>query len=395
MLNDKQKNKIIKLLLYLQENNLYYKKILERMGYEINLENIEQIYFELPYMSKKDIINAGEDFFSIIKENEKINSFITSGSTGQVLECKKTKSESSILALKIWQCRRKVDSLLTPDNYISLFSDDIEDIIGHFYDTNKEVLKKNFEKIMQLNPRWISGPISIIEKFAMMIANKELNYHSSNLKYIEFMGEYVNEKKRKFIENCFDCKTVVHYGLQEVWCVAYDCGDRKLKIFDNDFFCEVINESNNLGEIVITSFNNYYMPIIKYKSGDIGTISYPYKDEKTSILKISDGRIGTEIYGKNILGSYFFDQIIWDVNTYCQNAIFSFKVIQTHPDFFEFYIVKNDSFNSEVLKIIENRMKKELGADIHVKFIFQNNQMFGKNGKTKKFISYLPKEEIG
>lgn len=394
MLNNTQKNKLVKLLLYLREYNSYYKKILEQIGYEINFDNIEQIYINLPYISKRDIINAGESFFSFVNSEEKIDTFITSGSTGQVLECKKTKRESSILALKIWHYRRNVDPLLTPNNYINLFSDEVEEIIGHFYDTNKEILKENFEKIMKLNPRWISGPISIIGKFAMMIANKELTYHSVSLKYIEFVGEYVDEKQRTFIEKCFKCKTVVHYGLQEVWCVAYDGGDRNLKIFDNDFFCETLNSNDKFGEIVITSFNNYYMPIIKYKSGDIGEITYPANDKEASTLKISGGRIGTEIYGKNILGSYFFDQLIWDVNASCKNAIFSFKVIQTQPDFFEFYIVKNESFNSKVITIIENRMRKELGTDIKVKFIFQNEQTFGNNGKMKKFISYLPEEKL-
>ena len=383
-----QKNKLVKTLLYLYANNNFYKNILSNINMDINIDNIEFIYDKLPYIRKSDIIGQSEKYFSSIGPKIEIKTFITSGTSGQVLECRKSLEECSMLAMKIWKYRLKVDKKLTFDNYINLFSDEVENLIGHFYSTDKEDLKRNFKKIMEFNPRWISGPISIIEKWAMMLESKELVSDISCIKYIEFMGEYVDNRKRKYIEEVFECKTTIHYGLQEVWCVAYDAGDGELDILESDFYCEILEEKNGIGEIVISSFNNLYMPIIKYRTGDKGKIVESVKSEGKKKLIISNGRVGDEIYGKKILGNYFFDQLMWDVNNTYKNVIFSFRVVQSLPEVFDFYIVKNNNFEMQVLSIIESRMITELGENIKINYIFQDKQEFTRNGKMKKFISY-------
>jgi phenylacetate-CoA ligase len=309
-----------------------------------------------------------------------------------VLTCYKTIKESSSLALQLWRQRRKIDNHLTPENFISLFSDETEILIGKFYNTKKNLLVENFEKIISLNPRWLSGPISIIEQFAKLIYQEEIIYEKKNLEYIEFMGEFVDEKKRSFIENIFNVYTVNNYGTQETWCIAYDCKDKHLHLLENCILVEIINpDEEGYGEIILTSLINYYMPFIKYKIGDLGRMvdSNGMCGNNSPIIELKQGRKSDFITGKNILGNYFFDQVIWDVNDKYPNSIFAFSVIQKDIDMFSFRIVKGINFNDEIITTINQRLKSELGRKIETSFDFVEYINYGNTGKLKKFISFI------
>lgn len=372
----------------IQYNDFYKKKYINLTNVCLKSISMESVYRKLPYLCKEELIQ-NKNVLSLGKRIVRSNT--TSGSSGQVLVCYKSLEENIRFANRVWKLRKKIDSLVSFDNYVDLFSDEVESLIGHFYTTDKQDLIVNYNKVMSLNPRWISGPISLIEKFAVLLRNGELEYIPTTLKYIEFMGEYVDIETRKFIEEEFGCKTINHYGMQEVWCIAYDCLDQHLHILNDNFIIEIKNpDSNGFGEVVLTSLDSFSMPFIKYCTGDIGKIyELECKYEKTPVLILRNGRKSAEIYGKNIIGGYLFDQIIWDVNESFPDSIFAYQVIQNAPRLFTFKIVKGSRYNVDIQQIIEKRMKDEIGLNIEI--VFKYYESFSYNGKAKftKFVSYL------
>lgn len=393
LLKQKQIEKLKKLLCFLYNKNPYYSSILKNMNCDPNCDDIQLIYNQMPYITKDDIINNYDSLLtpSILERNNE-NFDITSGSSGNVLKCYKSYEERSKLAINIWKKRRNIDPGVTPENYVNIFSKDFEKVIGKFYNTSEDMLCKNLKRIMDLKPRWISGPVSIFERFAILI-NEGFPYKRQDLKYIEFMGEYVDPKQRALIEKAFDCSTVNNYGAQELWCIAFDCKNKQLHIQEDFCIVDYLDKKsiNKYGEIIITSLNNYLMPLIKYKIGDIALIT----DEpctcltNSSRILLAGGRTGDIIYGSNILGNYFFDQIIWDINNKYGNAIFAFKVIQLEKYVFNFFIVKGHSYNDDVLSTISARMKYEIGMNTKINYIFKDNLEFGPTGKLKKFTPFI------
>lgn len=384
--------KFRKLLCHLYDHNAYYRNAIETAQINLDKDDIASIYKRLPYTNKLDIISNTANYLSDNIDGEAIKVTITSGSSGNVMKCYKTSSEVAKMGLITWRQRRKIDPQITPDNYVNLFSDEVEEQIGHFYNTDPDILISNYYNIKSSNSRWISGPISIIEKFAYLIREGRINYTKGNLQYIEFMGEYIDSEVRKFIEKTFNCITINHYGTQETWCIAYDCKHQHLHILDKQFYLEIINpDKDGYGELALTSLANHYMPIIKYRIGDIGRIVYsPCKcGNAAPRLELTNGRTTDIIYGRNILGNYFFDQLIWEINSYYEDSIFSYSVHQTNVNEFEFTIVRGSRYVSDVEGFIARRMAYGLGEETKVKFDYAESLPYIGSGKLKKFRTYV------
>jgi len=89
------------------------------------------------------------------------------------------------------------------------------------------------------------------------------------------------KSQRELISKAFGCQTIMHYGQTEGVAMAFEsCEYGKYQV--NPFYGlgEVINEAGEAvlrpgsqGEIIGTSFHNFAMPLIRYRTGDIATIS--------------------------------------------------------------------------------------------------------------------------
>ena len=70
------------------------------------------------------------------------------------------------------------------------------------------------------------------------------------------------------------------YGLAEMPTVAATDGDGHLKIVEEKCFIEILDDydkpvaNGKEGNIIVTDFNNHLTPIIRYKSGDRGKVTY-------------------------------------------------------------------------------------------------------------------------
>lgn len=387
MVSNKKIKKLKNLFEFLYEENRYYHNLFVKNNFNPYDNDPISIYMNLPIMTKTDLLKHQKDILTSSLNNQISRIDVTSGTTGIVLPCYKTAKESSILALNLWRNRRRIDSKVSPENFISLFSDEVEDLIGHFYLLDQQSILNNWKKICSLSPRWLSGPLSLIEKFSDLVESNP-HLYSESLCYIEFMGENVLPYKRKKIEKILKCKTISNYSAQELWCIAYECSNQCLHVEEN-CIVEIVNpDENGIGNILITSLSNYLMPIIRYNIGDKGKIINEPCDCKSDKPKLvlSEGRTGDLIYNTEIIGSYFFDQIIWDINQFSNGSIFGFQAEQVNKELFILRIIKGENYSFDVEKIIEARMKNEISSSINVKFEYVTCLKASKNGKLKKFI---------
>lgn len=377
----KQEKAFLNLINYLSCNNKYYKEVFQKSKVDLTKDNAFTIYNKLPYLRKEDIQKNYEKYLS--STDERVYEELTSGTSGIMLKCVKSASERTNAALNIWNVRGSIDREVNYSNFIDIFSDEVEEKIGKFYNLQIPKLIEHFEKIMSLHPRWLAGPISLIERFALLINNGLIKYkNNGELKYIEFAGEYVDNKKREFIESVFDCKTLNNYGTRETWCIAYECTQKKLHVQEKLIYLDVYER-----EIVLTSLYNKVMPIVKYRLGDLGELEFELCScgNISTIVELNRGRISNIITGSEILGDYFFDQIIWNLLLKYENCIEGFYVEQIKLKEFDFYITKGQNFHQDIPDIIKKNMLEEIGQEVIVNFIYIDNISRLKSGKTKKF----------
>ncbi|WP_227939296.1 phenylacetate--CoA ligase PaaK [Alkalihalobacillus deserti] len=138
--------------------------------------------------------------------------------------------------------------------------------------------------IQDFKPKIIAGTPSYILNIAERMEEMGITPDEISVEYGIFGAEPWSEEMRKTLENKLGIKAVDIYGLSEVMGpgVAIECHEAQdgLHIADDHFLIEVINPDTlepvpegEDGELVFTSLTKEALPIIRYRTGDISSIT--------------------------------------------------------------------------------------------------------------------------
>lgn len=392
-MKSEQREKLTELFRYLNENNDFYRELMGKLHIVLN-GDVENSLTKFPILHKKDIRDNYNTYFSDTSEI-KIEEF-TSGSSGVPLKCKKTRYERLMATANIWKQRYMHDPKVTLDNYISFHDLRTYKQIGNFFLYDPQNMKNCFEKMCSLEPRWISGPISAIEKYARLVEEGYLSYKNKTIRVFENMGEFAEPEQREYVEKILGCKTINHYGCIESWCIAYECPHGSMHVQDSLMYVEQLPSNawteENTGEIVITSLYNKLMPLIRYNTHDLGMVDYcTCKCGRTSqVIKLLGGRTSDLIQNsKNIPGELFFKRGVYKFIRKGFDCIEGFKVMQTTPKDFIFYIAMQGDYKENATNFFTEYVQNGLGADIRIQFQFVDSLPPLPSGKTKIFHSLI------
>lgn len=138
--------------------------------------------------------------------------------------------------------------------------------------------------IEDYKPTVIAGTPSYILKVGEELSAQGYDPRNTSLKFGIFGAEPWSEEMRKLLEDTFDIKACDIYGLSEVMGpgVAMECHEAQdgLHIAEDHFIIEVINPDTlervpdgEEGELVFTSLTKEAFPVIRYRTGDIASIT--------------------------------------------------------------------------------------------------------------------------
>jgi len=85
------------------------------------------------------------------------------------------------------------------------------------------------------------------------------------------------------VRDAFGCEIYDSYSTKELGCIAIQCShNTNLHVADELFLLEIIDEETGkpvaigeTGAVVVTSFYNQAMPLIRYRLGDLATLGAP------------------------------------------------------------------------------------------------------------------------
>jgi phenylacetate-CoA ligase len=196
-----------------------------------------------------------------------------------------------------------------------------------------------------------------------------INIRQTKLRLVVGVGEGWAEAYRKKVEAEYGVPFRSAYGLVETSVVAGECpeGEGMHTVMDN-FIIEVINPETgeNLmdgeeGELVITPLNNVAMPLIRYRTGDVGSI-IPYNPckcgnthQKISLVR---GRVSQFI---KVSGRRILPMDIEEVVALTSGLGDEYQIVLDHPGELEKLKVK-----AEIRPEIQNAedVKKKMGEMI-------------------------------
>jgi phenylacetate-CoA ligase len=205
------------------------------------------------------------------------------------------------------------------------------------------------------------------------------------------------EASRALIEEAFGCKVYDKYGSREFSGIAYECEAHSgHHVVGEGYIVEILRDGapaapGEVGEVVITDLNNYCLPFVRYRIGDLAVALDPTGEcscgRGLPLMGNIEGRVQSIIQGTD--GRYvpgtFFAHYLKEFD----HAIVRFQVVQEEQGAMVFRVVKGGRYSDDTLQEILHTFREYLGHDMKIDVEFVDNVDMIRTGKRLASVSRL------
>ncbi|MBN1622345.1 MAG: glycosyltransferase [Endomicrobiales bacterium] len=407
-----QEKKLRKLIHHAYYHVGYYREMFNKLNIKPqDIQTLDDLK-KLPLLDKQTV--RENIYFDLMSDNfdkKKILRITTSGSTGEPFICFADKHQLEIRwastlrsmewtgyrfgdkTARLWHqtigmtwsqvVREKIDAWFNRRLFIPVFE---------MSDKNME---RNINRIRKYKPVLFDGYAEALNLMAKYI--KEKNLKGLSLKGVISSAQFLPDESREIIEERFGCKVFDKYGSREFSGIAYECEahDGHHVVAEN-YIVEILKDGKpakpgEVGEVVITDLNNYCMPFIRYRIGDLATamdnnVTCKCGRGLPRIGKI-EGRVQSIVLGTNgnyVLGSFFL-HLFKDYDY----IIRQFQVIQEEYGKIDLRIIKAKRFDEETFNKLVSELHYYLGKDMVINVEFVEHIPMVRTGKQQVSISKI------
>lgn len=397
-------NKQKAIINFAYKNIQFYRRLFNETGFNPKvIKNPEDLSL-MPFITKQDLQNNFLEFLSDEIDLKQAHISHTSGSSGMPLKFYITNFVDEIEYAYLWRHWNwanfhhgdkavVIRGLKIPENksghppyYIDRENGRYNLYISsyHLSETN---LNFYLELISQFQPKIIRAypsTLDILTRYASLI-----NYRLRNITSIITSSETLLPSIRDRAENYWGCKIFDWYGQRERVAAIGQCEYGNYHINQEYSYVELRPITNDLYEIIGSSFNNFIMPLIKYATGDLvqGLNDHCPCGRGLSSLRLIEGRCSQVL--KALDGRWLFPSILQDVFEPNLNIKFA-KIIQKKIDEIEVEIVPSIAYSDIDQKKIDNTIRNLIGKNVNINFTLVPEIIPGLTGKRTLIESFLP-----
>ena len=258
--------------------------------------------------------------------------------------------------------------------------------LNGFHLTDKAMLS-TFDQMDQSPPQTLLAYPSSLYQFAAFLSDNDLR-PQWGLKGIISSGEMLYPHYRSLVEIVFKAKVYNRYGGREVGLIGMECAEGRMHINCRDLYLEIDSPDpySEPGEILITQLNNYAMPFIRYRIGDVGMLSAepcPCGNDLPVLAELLGRTTATfrTSTGALIHGGYFTRQF------YGVKGVEQFQIIQETLKHYVLKVVVNRQWTEATRHYLVQRIQKPLGSDVVVTVEFVEDIPRPASGKREYTIS--------
>jgi phenylacetate-CoA ligase len=346
--------KLRKLLVHAIENVPFYTDHLQCLKSTESSSDLLESFLSVPALSKATINDNLQSMVSTNLDGNGLDDNSTSGSTGEKLLFYTDWRSGAFRKATVRRSQRWL-GVLPGDPEVRLWGSPIDinraDSLRGFlhsaisrekmlsaYSMDEQSLNSYLKFCLRFKPKLLIGYPSALSVFAAYLESQGARIPS--LVAISCSAETLYEHDRDYLAKIFEAPVFNRYGCREVGDIANEVPDADGLIVNSDrLFVEILNDKDEpcapgeQGEVVVTDLENYGMPLIRYRMGDLarwspgstrGRDKYPFP-----MLESVDGRTLDVIEspnGNRIGGTY------WTILLRNRPGIKTFQVIQDAPD---------------------------------------------------------------
>ena len=298
----------------------YYRKLFEQLEIQVDDMRLPEDLARLPVLTKNDIRTAGESMVSENRRGLRVSGS-TSGTTGTPIWLHQDLESINREHAFIW--RQLVWAGMKPgDRRVWLRGDMIvpaDQKSGEFWRLNRAdhmLMMSSFhlsdasarsyiEAIEEYDPVVIQAYPSSITFLAAWMENNQAKYRGKALRGVVTSSETMNAESQALVSRAFGCKVFDWYGLAERVAAIGTCDHGRYHVVCDYAHAEFLPAEDGLHEIIGTGYNNFTMPLIRYRCGDLVRLaptgeacgcgrSFPLVEEiigrADDAIKLPDGR---------------------------------------------------------------------------------------------------------
>jgi len=407
----RQARKLFDIIRYSESEILYYKELINDNNIKYSKDTIFNDIKKFPILTKEKIKN---NFEKLVNKNIKSTKNTSGGSTGEPITLLQTKYmydrdasvtnlfhewtgyEQGDLIVKLWGSERDIikgnqgiQGLL-----LKMF---MNEVLLNTFKMSEDDINNFIDIINTKKPKLIISYVQSAYEIARYLSKNKIKiYKPAGI--ITSAGTLFPDFK-KLIQSSFQCKVFNFYGSREIGPIACECDKHEgmhLNIF-NKFYeilnnnLETVTEDGSSGELYITLLDNYAMPLIRYKIGDIATVC---NNEQCScgrglpIIKHITGRTVNVFKSDNgnLIDGEYFTHLFYFIDW-----VDKFQVVQEDYNFITIKVViqRSNSKNEIDIKKINEGIRKVMGSGCRINWEFLSEIRPTKSGKYVYTISKL------
>jgi phenylacetate-CoA ligase len=392
----------------------YYKNLFNSIDWDFNNKEFSyDDFIKIPILEKEVLRDRSPEFLNL-NYHSRVTKGMTSGSTGQSLSLFYCTEQESYSEAARWRAKDwwgiKIGSPQVSiwgrpyTGHLDKISQSIKSylmntLIFSAFDIKKNKIAEIWDKVSRFKPSILYGYPSAIYILADYVKKNGINGCDLGIKVAMITAESSNSLQRELIEEVFGCKTANEYGCSETGGFVYECPHGSWHISSELTFIEFLDSAGSPvkfgqpGEIVVTHLRNGYMPLIRYRVGDIGSpvagkcscgrglpLMQVSVAKERDFVRLPNGERHT---------SEIFVYITKAVLKQFPSSILHFKVVQKALDYLEIQVVSGIKELDKALDLFKKLLEKQLKQKIQIEFKRLANIEREPSGKLRYFVSEI------
>lgn len=401
-INAHQDKKLIEIVQHAAEHVPYYRDLFKNIDFDPKTFRGRQDIEKIPLLDKETLRTRYKEFIADNASKYGIIWHKTSGSTGTPLN----------MALDNYSIANKWAATARAYNwtgynlgnkifYIKGLADDrkkdycfrLKENSLNFHSSSMSVenCRKVHKLLMSQKPQYYSGYARSILLFAQILKQEGLKL--PNPKAILCFGETVTSDMRQKLELTYNAQVFDFYGHTENAVLVCESPLHNKYLVEDYFYPELIDEKGIVtlekrGELVGTSFYNYAMPLIRYKTRDYITLATKKAEENINFKTVHEIEGRKDDYITTPDGRTLF--LAEGAINYAQGIVTA-QYIQEQPDTLIINLVTDSTFETKYFDDIKVGLVARFGKDMNFEFRVVDQLEQSRAGKTPFIINRLKK----
>lgn len=256
------------------------------------------------------------------------------------------------------------------------------------FSISKKTIRLYVDLLNKYKPQFFHGYPSAITNFAQIMKDNNVRL-SYNVQTVFFISEAFSKDEISLMKDVFGANVISFYGMSErVIFAPIDSNSYDGYIWDERYgFCEIVTDTGQFqgrvgvtGEIVGTGFDNFAMPLIRYKTGDYAS-NINIETNKISLL---EGR-WEKAY---VIGSNQEKIFISALNIHSDtfDGIRQYQYCNIAPGKMVINVISDCTNKDELQQRIVKEFKRKVGTAMNITCQFVDEPILTPRGKFKKVV---------